>query len=322
MTDDSRSSSLEREELLNHDLVLRRPGRRFVPVEGSRWGELIQPSTTEMAEGSGGGLRLVLFASFEFGYLMLQAAKAYSERFPGRLQLVAVVTDDPVNPTARIGLKKRVWKYLGAAEQLAMETAVADSALSAGAQVYTGEVKTVGFRALLDEWKPDAIASCVFGQVIDAAIINRPAYGIYNLHPSDLAHGHGAGLAPDLDLASRGATSTVWTIHQVAETVDTGPVVSSSLPINVSDPSGCLPENHLLIYDKLLEPVGCIAVCLVDALSKQFKTGKPGRLETLDLRPAIPPAMRARMLEPIRTNRHDDQLPTFDPCVLSHYELW
>ena len=53
-----------------------------------------------------------------------------------------------------------------------LETAIAESALAAGVPVYTGEVKIDEFRKLLARWQPDAIASCVFRQVIDAWIID------------------------------------------------------------------------------------------------------------------------------------------------------
>src|SRR5262249_49494980 len=197
---------------------------RCVPVAGARWGELILPASDEAAPRSSGGLRVVMFASFEFGYMALQSVKAYARRYPERVQLVGLVTDDPVNPTARIALNKRVWKFLDRDETFAIETAVVESALSDGVPAYTGEIKVDGFRDLLTAWRPDAIISCVFGQVIDAWIINRPAYGIYNFHPSDLAHGFGAGPAPADDLAARGMTSTVWSIHQVSEAVDAGHV--------------------------------------------------------------------------------------------------
>ena len=248
LADAEASADLIREAELNHRLALDHPGRQFVPVAGARWGELILPAPDEAALApSGGGLRVVLFASFEFGYVVLEAVKAYARMFPGRVQLVGLVTDDPVNPAARIGLKKRVWHHMDHEEVVAIETAVVEAALCEGVPAYTGEIKIDGFRVLLDEWRPDAIISCVFGQVIDAWIINRPAYGIYNFHPTDLAHGFGAGPTPAEDLAARGATSTVWTIHQVIEAVDAGPVVAVSPAINVVDLSGALPADPLVL---------------------------------------------------------------------------
>jgi hypothetical protein len=313
------SSDLIREAELNHRLLLDHSGRKFLPVAGSRWGELIAPATDETSKAPATGLRLVLFASFEFGYMALEVVKAYVRRFPGRVQLVGLVTDDPVNQTARIGLKKRVWKYMGRDETLAIETAIVESALGEGVPAYTGEIKIDGFRNLLEAWKPDAIVSCVFGQVIDSWIISRPIYGIYNFHPSDLAHGYGAGPTPAEDLAARGATSTVWTIHQVIEAVDAGPIVAASPAINVLDLGGSLPTNPLVLYDKLLEPLGCLAACLVDALSKRFASGTPGTLDSLEVEAAIPAEVRARMLEPISRDQHVTSLPTFDPVLMTPF---
>jgi hypothetical protein len=271
--DTLRVDPLIREAELNHRLTLDRQGRRFVPIAGSRWGELILPAPDEVAVADAGGLRVVLFASFEFGYLAIEAVKAYARRFPGRVQLVGLVTDDPMNQEARIGLKKRVWKHMAREEIVAIETAVAEAALAVGVPVFTGEIKTGGFRTLLDDWQPDTVISCVFGQVIDTAIIERPAYGIYNFHPTDLAHGFGAGPTPAEDLAARGLTSTVWTIHHVIEAVDAGGIVAVSPSINVANAGGKLPANPLIVYDKLVEPVGCLAACLVDALWRRFDTG-------------------------------------------------
>lgn len=294
-------------------------GRRTVAVEGSRWGELILPARDEPQAGPEAGLRIVLFASFEFGYMALEAVKAYARRFPGRVSLAALVTDDPMTPTARIGLRKRVWKHMTREEIVSIETAIVDAALVAGAPVFTGEIKTPGFHALLDTWRPDAIVSCVFGQVIDATIIERPAYGIYNFHPTDLAHGFGAGPTPAEDLAARGMTSTVWTIHHVIEAVDAGGVVAVSPSINVADAGGRLPADPLMIYDKLVEPVGWLAACLVDALWRRFASGTPGRLDRLDVAPALPADMAARLQAPIRAERHSTALPVFDPAVLEAF---
>jgi hypothetical protein len=233
------------------------------------------------------------------------------------VQLVALVTDDPANQQARIGLKKRVWKFLDREEQVGIETAIVTSALSAGIPVYTGEVKIDGFRRLLTGWRPDAIISCVFGQVLDTFIIEQPAYGIYNFHPSDLKHGHGAGVAPYDDLVARGATKTVWTIHQVTETVDGGPIVGHSPWIEVGDAQGLLPANPLLVYDKLLEPVGWLMCRLVTALSQRYAEAVGSPIERLDLQAAMPETLRARLRQPVMSDRHVRTVPSIDPAMLS-----
>lgn len=309
---------LERERPLNLRLMTR-AGRRFLPVEQSRWGELILPATDERAP-SDEGMRVVMFASFEYGFLALEAVKAYAARFPGRIMLAGLATDDPVDRTALIGLKKRIWKYLDSDAQVEMETAIAESALGAGAPVFTGEIKTDGFRQILrEEWRPDVILSCVFGQVIGPRIIAMPPYGIYNFHPSDLLHGHGAGPAPDEDLAARGQTETVWTIHQVSPEIDTGPVVAVSPPVTVADASGRLPDDRHVLYDKLIDPVGPLALEVVDALWKRFRAGEVGILDRLEVDAAFSEDKRARMKAPIRTLVPCSSLPVFDPSDLERY---
>lgn len=302
-------TDLEKEEDLNWRLRLVQPGRVFAPVAGSRWGELILPAAAERRAAMPGAMRVVMFASFEFGYLALEAARAFAQRFPEKLFLAALVTDDPVNPEARIGLKKRIWKYFNSGERVHLETAIADSALGAGMDVFTGEVKVDGFRQRLVRWRPDAILSCGFGQVIDAPIIQAPPLGIYNFHPSDLSHGHGAGPAPDEDLAARGVTETVWSIHHVTEVVDGGAVIGHSPPIHVAQPDGCLPANPLLVYDKLVDPVGWLTLRLLTALTERHAAEATGPIQQLDLESGMPQSLRARMAEPQRATQHQDVLP-------------
>ena len=314
-----RVDPLIREAELNHRVRLDRRGRRFLPVANSRWGELILPAPDEPPEADDSGLRVVLFASWEFGYLAIEATKAYARRFPGRAQFVGLATDDPMNPEARISRKKRVWRLFGREEIVAIETAVVEAALVAGCPVFTGEIKTDGFRELLDVWRPDAIVSCVFGQIIDRAIIDRPPYGIYNFHPSDLAHGIGAGPTPAEGLAARGLTSTPWTIHHVTEAVDAGGVVAVSPSINVADTGGNLPADPLVLYDKLLVPVGCLAACLIDALWQRFARGQPGQLDHLDVGAALPESVKQQLDAPISTNAHTTVLPRFDATFLETF---
>jgi len=312
------SDALIREAELNHRLALDQPGRRFEPVAGSRWGELILPAPQERNDATQ-GLRVAMFASFEFGYAALEAVKAYARRFPGRAQLVGLATDDPINNEARIGLKKRVWKHMQRDEVMAIETAVVEAGLSAGAPVFTGEIKTDGFRALLDAWQPDVILSCVFGQVIDQSIIERPPYGIYNFHPTDLEHGFGAGPTPAEDMAAKGLTRTVWTIHHVIAAVDAGGVVAVSPEINCANLVGELPTDPLVVYDKLVEPASCLAAGLIDTLWRRYSARQPGKLGRTDLDAALPAGVRSRMQEPIRAERHALVLPAFDSTQLEHF---
>jgi methionyl-tRNA formyltransferase len=61
---------------------------------------------------------------------------------------------------------------------------------------------------------PDAIIVCGCGQIFDSRILEVPRCGVYNFHPSDLAHGHGAGARPYEDTLARNDPWTCWTVHQ------------------------------------------------------------------------------------------------------------
>src|SRR5262249_25970897 len=137
-----------REAELNHRLLLDPGGRQLAPAAGSRWCERILPAAGESHGASSDGLRLVMFASYEFGYLALETVKAYARRFPGRVKLVGLATDDPMNTEARIGLKKRVRKHVSREEVVAIETAVVEAALDVGTHASTRQLKTPSFRAL------------------------------------------------------------------------------------------------------------------------------------------------------------------------------
>ena len=81
-----------------------------------------------------------------------------------------------------------------------------------------------------------------------------------------------------------------------------------------------LPTDPLVLYDKLIEPVGCLAACLMDALATRFAAGMSGKLDALNVDAAIPADVRARMLEPIRADRHVTTLPTFGPATLAAFQ--
>jgi hypothetical protein len=91
--------------------------------------------------------------------------------------------------------------------------------------------------------------------------------------------------------------------------------VAVSPQINIADPDGKLPADPLIVYDKLLEPVGS----LVDALWRRFAAGRRGKLDHLDVEAALPAAMKSRMQEPIRAVRHVSTLPVFDPAQLESF---
>lgn len=286
------------------------PGCGCEVLEGARWGALLTPPSPDRPPPAQDGLRLVLFGSFWIGQAALQAVLTHLRRFQGQVRLVGVVTDDPVNPRARISLRKRAWALMPERERLEVELRLVATALGAGVPVYTGEIKTPGFRRVLAEWRPDAIVSCGFGQVLDAAIIDAVPYGAYNCHPTDLANGHGAGPAPWDDMAARNVTHTVWSVHRMTEIVDAGPVIGQTPPINVADAEGRLLPDPRAFFYKVLPPIGWMVLRVVDALVRRRAAGLREPLRRVDLDAAMPPALRRRLLRPVAPDWRDTPIPT------------
>jgi hypothetical protein len=106
----SLTNNLEKEAPLNRVLVHDHSGRRFMSVEGSRWGELILPAPEEAAPHGDAGLRLLAVSAYTYSLPLLAAVFDFQRRNPGRLRLVGLATDDPINADAHIDLRKRVWK--------------------------------------------------------------------------------------------------------------------------------------------------------------------------------------------------------------------
>ena len=292
-------SSLDQDARLNRRLRHDRPGRRFLANEDARWGELILPAPGEGTGKDERGLRLLLFASMGLGFAAVRAVTDYERRHPDRLNLVGLVTDDADNEEAKISLRKRGWRYFDPAERLALETATVERALEAGAAVYTGEVKVGWFHRKAADWRPDAVIVCGFGQLIDRAIRELPPLGIYNFHPSDLVNHHGAGAAPFGDLAARHTTRTRWTVHQLTEVLDGGPIVCQSPDIDVGDASGQVHADPVMIESKMTEPLTGLMGFLLDALVERRRRGEMGPLAGLDLAARFSEAQKTAYLQPI-----------------------
>jgi hypothetical protein len=293
----------ENEKIINYFVVLNKAGRQFSLLDGNRWGGLILPDPGENPGKTQGGLKVVVFASWKFGYIVLETLKNYETRFPGNLNLVGLVTDNPLNPDAKISKKKRVWHYLDLPYQVINEAWILESGLTHGMPVYTGEVKIDSFRKLLKQWNPDAILVCVFGQILDSAIIEFPAYGIYNFHPSDLTRNEGAGPAPYEDLVARKASTTVWSIHQVTNEVDKGHVVGISPPVNVLNTNRVIPEDPLIVYDKLAEMLSPVVYCLIDEICARYGKKQTGFVDTIDFGQRISSEVRHRNMQPINRDQ-------------------
>jgi len=231
---------------------------------------------------------------------------------PPVINLVGLVTDDPLDVDAKISVKRRFWRYYAEPEREEYEWGILHRALPLGIPCYTGEIKSSAFRDILRNWAPEAIVVAAFGQVIDEAIICFPAYGIYNVHPSDLLHRHGAGPQPWEDLVERKAFSTRVTLHRVSPTIDDGDIVGQSPEINVRLPDGSVSNDVRMIGEKALVPVCPMVQELALALVNRKASGLKGPLDSLDSERIFGSAFKAKLMEPLNPTKRHHILPLPD----------
>lgn len=298
---------------LENDLLARvtveNPGRRISRVADSRWGRLFLPAPEEVAGRPRQGLRTLCIGSWTLGFLAFETLLSLEKREPGGINLVGLVTDDPLDADAKISVKKRFWRYYEEPEREKYEWGILHRALSRGIPSYTGEVKCGSFREILAVWDPEAIVVAAFGQVIDEAIIDFPGYGIYNVHPSDLLHCHGAGPQPWEDLIERKASSTRVTLHRVSPTIDDGDIVGQSPEINVCLPDGRVSDNVRMIGEKVLVPVGPMVRELALALADRKALGFKGPLDSLNFERIFGPDFKSMLMDPIDPAKRGHVLP-------------
>lgn len=295
-------------DLLNQ-LHVANPGRTICPLPDSAWGNYITPAPDETRNRANESLRVVVFGSWTLGMLAFEAARELETLHPDKVNIVGLVTDNPLNPGARISKQKRFWRYYGPSKQEMYVLDLMEEALTHGVPCYTGEIKNDPFRACLADWQPDAIVVSGFGQLIDTPIITLPKYGIYNVHPADLLHGFGAGAQPWEDLIERKAETTRLTIHQVTEKIDSGSVVGFSPPLNVRLAQGKCSDDACLIGEKTFIPVKRMVGELVTQLhrAKQSNTQKP--IDSLDFHACFSPAACDRLMQPVDPNQRGHILP-------------
>lgn len=290
---------MENEKIVDYLVIANKHGRKYSAEDDTNWGGLIEPDSLENKDKTKTGLKVALFASWDYGYLVLETLKQFENKYPDKLNLVGLVTDNPLNPKAKISLKKRVWNLLDLPDRVIDETLIIESGLTHGMPVYTGNVKASSFQKLLNKWSPDVIFVCVFGQIIDSFTIHQPAYGIYNFHPSDLAKKQGAGPAPYQDLAKRNAKTARWSVHHVSEEIDCGPVVGLSPPVNVLDAKGKLPADPIVVYHKLSEVLSPLAYFLVKELVQKFELNQPAWIDHIDFDGLIPEEIKNKAMLPV-----------------------
>ena len=95
---------------------------------------------------------MVVFASYIQGWLLLETLKAFEKQHPSRLNIVGLVTDDPASSSAKISVKRRIWRLYDQQETTSIETSTIESGLKGGIPVYSGAVKTDYFWKLLKKW--------------------------------------------------------------------------------------------------------------------------------------------------------------------------
>jgi len=295
-------SDISKDAWLNERARHQRNGRTFVSDDQLRWGELILPATGENPDKSGDGLRVVAIASMPIGYPVLQTLKAYERHYPDRLNLVGVLTDDPLNDDARISVRKRIWHLYPLEQRAELEFATVEAGLEFGLPVFTGDMKNDWFRARLRSWAPDAVICCGYGQLIDAPFLAVPPMGVCNLHPADLTTGHGVGPAPYDDAASRDAETTRFSVHLMTEEIDAGPVIGVSPPINIRTQSGAFPDDPAVYYTKMLDGLDHLAFHLVETLINAAAAGKRQPLGPVDFAAMFSAAKQAEMMQPITGN--------------------
>jgi hypothetical protein len=301
---------------LENDLWVRltreNPGRKIIRISGSRWGRLFLPSPKEAAERPDQGLKVLCIGSWTMGLLAFETLLSLEQSNPEGIRLVGLVTDDPLDADAKLSVNKRFWRYYKEQEREGYEWGILHRALSMGIPCYTGEVKSIAFRDILTQWGPEAIVVAAFGQVIDEAIINFPSYGIYNVHPSDLLHSHGAGPQPWEDLIERKAFSTRVTLHRVSPTIDDGDIVGQSPEINVRLPDGSVSSDVRMIGEKTLVPVGPMVRELVLALMDRKISGLNGPLDSMDFESIFGPDFKSKLMEPLDPIKRGHILPLPD----------
>ena len=110
MIDETRNTADRREDLLT-GVLTGVPGREIRTLKDTGWGELVLPAAAENPGKTAEGLRVLGICSATGGFLTFETLKLLERRLPGKVNIVGMVTDDPVDSRARITKKRRFWRY-------------------------------------------------------------------------------------------------------------------------------------------------------------------------------------------------------------------
>ena len=271
-------------------------GSAKIVHEGFRWGALYLPERVEEVEGD--PLRVAVFGSTHAGQLVLGHLLKYQEQYPGEIRLTGVATDDPLAPGTRISVAKRIWGKFRQEEMEAMRDGMIGDTLEAGLECYTGAVKTDAFWEIFRRWDPQMIIMCCFGQKIDKRMFSYPLFGMYNFHPSDLAEQIGVGPQPFEHTLKMRQTISRMVIHSVNETIDCGPLIAISPPVNICMPDGSYPFSILTLQEKIPAVSGWMSIELLLEVIARRRRGLEGPVDYFDMEKRIPQEIRGLMMQP------------------------
>ncbi|HEX7611188.1 MAG TPA: methionyl-tRNA formyltransferase [Candidatus Limnocylindrales bacterium] len=225
-----------------------------------------EPSTVTAADGSA-AVRAVFFGSGSFAVPILDAL---AEVTGVRVEAVVSAPDRPVGRKA-----------------IVTPTPVVARARELGLPVLQPvRVRRPEFVEVLRALEPELIVLADYGQLIPRVLLDLPARGFLNLHPSALPRHRGAAPIPASILA--GDTESAVTLIVVTEEMDAGPIVAS-------EPLAVRPDDTAVTLEARAADVA--AVLLRRALPEWLA----GRLEA---RPQ--PTEGVTMTRPLR--REDGRL--------------
>lgn len=100
------------ETLLDEMLLNNNANRKIINEPGdSDWGQLIIPGINENVNKTKEGFKVLLMASYRTGCLLLKTLIEFEKRYPDKLNIIGLITDDPLSPRARISMKRRIWRF-------------------------------------------------------------------------------------------------------------------------------------------------------------------------------------------------------------------
>jgi methionyl-tRNA formyltransferase len=129
---------------------------------------------------------------------------------------------------------------------------VKKAALAMGLTVMQpGSLKKAGVAEQLADLRPDVIVVTAFGQILPQVVVDTPAHGCINIHPSLLPKYRGVSPVPAAILG--GDEFTGVSAMLLDQGLDTGPVLSrAQIPILAQDTSGSLMAKLSLVGAQLL----------------------------------------------------------------------